>query len=185
MFNELFEKHRQDFDKTIDHLITELNGLRTGRASAGLLQTVTVDVYGAKQPLTHVASVSVQDAKTLVVSPWDKQLAPVIEKAITAANLGLTPASDGNVIRINVPALTEDRRKEMAKLVGQMGERARIGIRNIREEIIKSLKKRESDGEISQDDLAVGQKKLQEKIDDYNNKIKASCDDKEKEILSV
>ena len=118
--------NKEQFDKVLEHFHHELSSVRTGRANPALLSTVMVESYGAKVPLQQVASITVSDAKTLTISPWDKSQLQEIEKGIIAANLGFTPGNDGNVIRINLPPLTEDRRKEMVKLVGQMAESARI-----------------------------------------------------------
>jgi ribosome recycling factor len=136
-------------------------------------------------PIEHVASVNVTDARSLSVSPWDKTQLPAIEKAIQIANLGFNPSNDGNVIRITLPALNEERRKEMVKMVGQIAEKGRIGIRGAREDIMKEMKKAEGDGKISKDDLANGQKKLQEMVDKYNEEIKEHAESKEKEVMTV
>ncbi len=185
MIDSIISNHKAEFEKVIDHYLHDLSGIRTGRANPALLNTVMVESYGAKMPLEHVASVTVQDAKTLAISPWDKGQMQAIEKAIQIANLGFNPSSDGNVIRIILPSLNEERRREMVKLVGQTEEKARIGIRNVRETIIKAMKKEETDGKISKDDLTHGQKKLQESIDKYNDEIKRHAEVKEKEIMTV
>ena len=169
----------------MEHFAHELNGVRTGRANPALLNTVQVESYGSKMALEHVASVTASDAKTLVISPWDKGMIGPIEKGIQVANLGFNPSNDGVVIRITLPALNEERRKEMVKLVGQITEKGKIGIRNARETIHKEMKKAESDGKISKDDLQVGQKKLQEVVDNYNEEIKKHAEAKEKEIMTV
>lgn len=136
-------------------------------------------------PLNQVASVTVSDAKTLTISPWDKSLMQAIEKGIQAANLGLNPGNDGNVIRLTLPPMTEDRRKELVKVVSQLGEQCRISIRKVREDVMKALKKAKEDGQIGEDDVAIGQKKVQDMIDSYNSKIKDIISDKEKEIMTV
>jgi ribosome recycling factor len=181
----ILQDHKQHFEKVLDHFQHELSSVRTGRANPALLSTVMVESYGAKTPLQQVASVTVSDAKTLTISPWDKSQLQEIEKGIIAANLGLMPGNDGNVIRINLPPLTEDRRKEMAKLVGQMAEAARIGIRQVREDIVKELKRAESDGDITKDDLAREQKKVQDMVDEYNAQVKTGADDKEQELMTI
>jgi ribosome recycling factor len=181
----ILDDKKGEFLKVIEHLHTELATLRTGRASTGLLATVMVESYGSKMPLQNVASVTVSDAKTLTVSPWDKSQLQEIEKGIMAANLGFTPSNDGNVIRINLPMLTEERRKELVKFLGQLIEKSRISVRNIREDIMKQLKKAEADGEMSKDDLEFAQKKLQAVVDDMNAQIKSIGEDKEKEIMTV
>ena len=185
MIDQLLSQHKPEFEKVIEHFLHELSGVRTGRANPALLNTVMVESYGARMPIEHVASVTVSDARTLVISPWDKGQIQAIEKGIQAANLGFNPSNDGVVIRITLPALNEERRKEMVKLVGQTSEKARIGVRNVRESAIKEMKKAESDGKISKDDLAHGQKKIQETVDKYNEEIKTHAESKEKEIMTV
>src|SRR5579862_1428573 len=122
MIDQILNDHKENFEKALEHFAHELSGVRTGRANPALLNSVMVESYGSKMPLEHVASVSVSDAKTLVISPWDKSQMAAIEKGIQVANLGFNPSNDGNVIRITLPSLNEERRKEMVKLVGQIAE---------------------------------------------------------------
>lgn len=185
MIDQLFNKYKPEFTKVIEHYLHELSGVRTGRASPALLNTVQVESYGTRMPIEHLASVTVSDARTLTITPWDKSQLQAIEKAVLAANLGFNPSNDGQVIRITLPPLNEERRKEMVKLVGQIAEKARIGIRNVRESVIKEFKKLESDGAISKDDQQRGVKQLQETVDEYNRQIKEYAEGKEKEILTV
>lgn len=185
MVDQILNEHKENFEKAMEHFAHELNGVRTGRANPALLNTVMVESYGSKMPLEHVASVTVSDAKTLVISPWDKGMIAPIEKGIQMANLGFNPSNDGVVIRISLPALNEERRKEMVKLVGQIAEKGKIGIRNAREAVHKEMKKAEADNKISKDDLQVGQKKLQEVVDKYNEEIKKHAEAKEKEVMTV
>lgn len=185
MIEQLISSNKENFEKIMQHYHTELSSIRTGRANPALLSTVMVESYGSKMPLQQVASVSVSDAKTLTISPWDKGQLQAIEKAIKAANLGFNPSSDGNVVRINLPPLNEERRKEMVKLLGQIEEKARIGVRGVREDIMKAIKKAEGDGEIGKDDMSFGQKKLQDVVDKYNAEIKSIAEDKEKEVMTV
>ncbi|MCL5666633.1 MAG: ribosome recycling factor [Patescibacteria group bacterium] len=185
MTDQILQNHKPDFEKALEHYAHELSGVRTGRANPALLNTVQVESYGSKMPIEHIASVTVSDARTLTISPWDKGQLQAVEKAIQMANLGFNPSNDGQVIRITLPPLNEERRKEMVKLVGQIAEKARIGVRNAREDVIKEMKKAESDGKISKDDLARGQKKLQETVDKYNEEIKRMAGEKEKEVMTV
>ncbi len=185
MIEQIISSQKHNLDGAMEHYQHELSSVRTGRANPALLSTVMVESYGSKMPINQVANISVSDAKTLTISPWDKSQLPEIEKGILEANLGFTPSNDGNVIRINLPAMTEDRRKEMAKLVGQMAEHARISIRQVREDIMKAVKKSESDGDATKDDVAHAQKKVQDLVDDYNKQIKELAEDKEKELLTV
>ncbi len=185
MIEQIISSHKSNFDGVIEHFNHELSSVRTGRANPALLSTVMVESYGSKVPIQQVANISVSDAKTLTISPWDKSQLQEIEKGILEANLGFTPGNDGNVIRINLPPLTEDRRKEMVKLVGQMAEHARIGVRGVREDILKAVKRSESDGEATKDDVAAAQKKVQDIVDDFNKQIKEMAEDKEKELMTV
>ncbi len=185
MIDQIINSHKEDFAKALDHYTFELGSVRTGRANPALLSTVQVESYGSKMPLEHVASVTVSDAKTLTISPWDKGQIPAIEKGIQMANLGFNPSNDGVVIRITLPALNEERRKEMVKLVGQLAEKAKIGIRNVREDIMKEMKKAEADGKISKDDLKSGQEDLQEIVDKFNGEIKTFAEAKEKDVMTV
>lgn len=185
MIDSILNNHKPNFEKVMEHFVHELSGVRTGRANPALLNTVTVESYGAKMPLEHVASVTVSDARTLVISPWDKGQMQAIEKAIQVANLGFNPSNDGNIIRISLPQLNEERRKEMVKMVGQIAEKGRIGVRNVREDVNKELKRAEGDGKIGKDDLSYGQEKLQEFVDKYNEEIKKLAEAKEKEVMTV
>ena len=185
MIQDIISQHKSQFEKVLEHFHHELSSVRTGRANPALLSTVMVESYGSKVPLQQVASVTVSDAKTLTISPWDKGILQEIEKGIQVANLGFNPSNDGQVVRINLPPLTEERRKEMVKLVGQITEHARIGVRQVREDIIKAVKKSETDGDSTKDDIASAQKKVQEIIDKYNAEIKSIADDKEKELMTI
>lgn len=185
MIQDIINQHKDQFNKVMEHFHHELSSVRTGRANPALLATVMVESYGTKVPLNQVANVTVSDAKTLTISPWDKSQLGEIEKGIQAANLGFNPSNDGIVVRVIIPPLTEDRRKEMVKLVGQIAEQARIGIRQVREEIIKAVKKSETDGVSTKDDVAAAQKKVQEIIDDYNKQVKEVAEDKEKELMTI
>jgi|SRR3989338_5399233 len=185
MIDQLLSQNKPEFEKVIEHYLHELSGVRTGRANPALLNTVVVESYGSKMALEHVASVTVSDARTLVISPWDKAQIQAIEKGIQIANLGFNPSNDGVVIRITLPALNEERRKEMVKMIGQMAEKAKIGVRNVREGIMKEMKRAESDGKISKDDLKGGQESLQKEVDKYNDEIKKHAESKEKDVMTV
>lgn len=185
MIDQILNSNKVHFEKALEHFLHELSSVRTGRANPALLNTVMVESYGSKMPLEHVASISVSDARTLVISPWDKSQMQAIEKGIQLANLGFNPSNDGVVIRINLPALNEERRKEMVKLVGVLAEKGKIGIRNARETTHKEMKKAEADKQISKDQLEAGQHKLQEIVDKYNDEIKKHAEAKEKEVMTV
>lgn len=181
----IISAHKPNFEKAMDHFHHELSSVRTGRANPALLGTVMVESYGSKVPIQQVANITVSDAKSLTVSPWDKSQLQEIEKGILAANLGFTPSNDGNVIRINLPPLTEDRRKEMVKLVGQIAENAKIAVRQVREDILKAVKREESENAATKDDVAAAQKDVQVLVDKYNSQIKEIADEKEKELMTV
>lgn len=172
-------------DKGITALKTDLSKVRTGRASTALVDGVHVDYYGSNSPLNQVANVTTPDAKTIQIAPWEPAMLAVIEKAILAANLGFTPQNDGKVIRISLPPLTEERRKEMAKMVKKMGEETKVSVRNQRRDANEVVKKQEKDKMISEDDakkiLDLVQKKTDDKIVEVDKVVAA----KEKEILTI
>lgn len=151
--SDIIKDTKSRMQKSIDNLSRELANISAGRANSNLLNGVTVDYYGAPTPVQQLASINVPEARLLVISPYDKSSVADIEKAIIAANLGVNPTSDGEVIRISVPALTEERRKELVKEVKKIGEDAKVSIRNIRRDINDQLKKDEKNGDITEDDL--------------------------------
>jgi ribosome recycling factor len=183
MLQEIYEDTRQTMEKTITSLKNELNRVRTGRASLSLLDGIRVDYYGTQTPLNQMATLSVPESRLIVIQPWDVSVIKDIEKAILKSDLGLTPSSDGKLIRISVPPLTEERRKQLVKVVHKIGEDHKIGIRNIRRdanELIKGLKK---DGDISEDDAFRGQDEVQQITDEFIKLIDELYAEKEKEIL--
>jgi ribosome recycling factor len=168
----------------LDALSREFAGVRTGRATTGLLEGIKVDYYGTPTPVPQVASLSVPDPKTLLIQPWDQSQLPAIEKAIMKSDLGLTPANDGKVIRLTMPPLTEERRKQLAKAVGKLAEDARVAIRNIRHEANKKLKTMEKEKKISEDDGRRGQEQIQKITDKFIQRVDELLKKKEQEILS-
>ncbi len=175
---------KSKMDKTIEGLKNEMNTIRTGRASASLFDKVRVDYYGAKSPLSQVAQISIPEARSVVISPFDKSLITEIEKAILVADLGLNPSNDGKVIRIAIPALTADRRKELAKQAKSVAENYKTTIRNIRRDGNDDLKKQQKAGEITEDQLKKETDDLQKLTDKYIAEIQTVCDAKEKEIMA-
>lgn len=175
----------EKFEHLLEHFKHELSTLRIGRATTALVDGITVDSYGSKMPISHIASINIPDARTISIQPWDKSNLASIEKAIQSSNIGLNPINDGNVIRLNIPQMTEERRKEMVKVVGQLAEKARIGVRNVREEILKDLKRQEDENILTSDDVDSEKKQLQEVVDKYNEKIKEAASAKEKEIMTI
>ena len=172
-------------ERSIDAFRKELGKVRTGRASFSLLDGVKVDYYGTPTPLQQVGTLSVPESRLITVTPWDTKMVGPIEKAIQGSGLGLNPASDGKVVRIPIPPLTEERRKELAKMVRKMAEDARIAVRNVRREAIEKLKDREKKKEISEDDVKRGQERIQKETDAHVKKVDEILKSKEQEILEV
>jgi len=169
--------------KSITALKDELNTIRTGRASASLFDKIRVDYYGDKSPLSQVATISIPEARLVVIQPWDKALIGEIEKAIQKSELSLNPSNDGKVIRIAIPPLTEERRKELVKQAKGQAEQSRVAIRNIRRDGNDELKKQQKDGLITEDGLKTAEDELQKLTDNFIQEINKILDDKEKEIM--
>lgn len=181
----IVHNHKEQFNKAIDHLKSEISSLRTGRATPALVEDITVEAYGSKQPLKTLASISVSDAKTLTVEPWDKSLMQTVETAINNSHLGINPVNDGKLIRLPLPELTQERRQELIKVLHQKLEQARITIRKIREEIRDQIDKAFKDKEIGEDEKFKFQDELEKMVKEYNEKIKQVGDEKEKEISTI
>ena len=175
----------EKFDKIIEHLERELSNLRTGRAMPNIVENIFVESYGVKTPLNQLASINVPEPQTLTIQPWDRNLLKDIERAISASNLGLNPNISENIIRINFPPLTEEKRKELVKIMNKKLEEAKIGLKGIREDEIKKIKKQEKDSEISEDERFRLEKELQEIINSYQQKILAIGTKKEKDLLTI
>jgi ribosome recycling factor len=172
-------------ERSIEAFRKELGKVRTGRASFSLLDGVKVDYYGTLTPLQQVGTLSVPESRLITVTPWDTKMIGPIEKAIQGSGLGLNPSSDGKTVRIPIPPLTEERRRELAKVVRKMGEDARVAVRNIRREAIEKLKDREKKKEISEDVVKRGQERIQKETDAHVKKIDEILKSKEQEILEV
>ena len=183
--SDIINETKSKMQKSIDNLSRELANISAGRANSNLLNGVNVDYYGAPTPVQQLASINVPEARLLVISPYDKSSVADIEKAIIAANLGVNPTSDGEVIRITVPALTEERRKELVKNVKKIGEDSKVSIRNIRRDINDQLKKDEKNGDITEDDLRSQTEDVQKVTDNSIKEIDNLVDEKEKDIMSV
>jgi len=182
---QALDNRKVELEKVIEHLQTELSKLRTGRANAALVEDIKVDYYGTNVPVKQIASISIPEPRQLVITPWDKNAVQPTEKAIRDANLGFNPVNEGDKIRITLPELTQERRQDLVKVANRMAEEARVRVRNIREEIVKEIKKQEEAGEISEDDRFREQEKLQAAVDEYNGKIKEFAERKEKEIMTI
>ena len=183
MFNEKI--YSQKMDKTIDVFSKELTSLRTGRANAAMLDLVKVDVYGQAMPLNQVSSITTPDARTINIQVWDLSNVPLIDSAIKKSELGLNPQIDGQLIRLPVPDLNEERRSEIKKLIKSMGEKCKISIRNIRREANDDLKKLVKDKEISEDDEKMNEKVVQTFTDEHIKTIEQKVEAKEKEIMTI
>jgi ribosome recycling factor len=178
-------KYRERMDKSVAALKEEFASLRTGRASAGLLDQVHVEAYGANMPINQLGAVSVPDPRSISVSVWDKGLVVSVEKAIRSAGLGLNPVVEGQNLRIPIPALTEERRKDLAKLAGRYAEQQRIAVRNVRHGAMDDLKKAEKDGTISQDEHKRLQVEVQKLTDEAVRRVDEALKTKEQEIMQV
>lgn len=170
---------------TIEKIGHEFNSIRTGRASVNLLDRIFIDYYGAKTPLKHISNISLPEPKTILISPYEPKFLKDIEKQIQSSDLGLNPSNDGKVIRLSIPALNEERRKELVKVVKKIAEDGRIAIRNIRRDGIEDFKKLEKKAEITEDDLKNLEVKMQELTDEYIEKINKVLSQKENEIMEV
>ncbi len=179
------KSYRERMDKSVSSLKEEFQGLRTGRANAGLLDPVQVQAYGSSSPLNAVAAISVPEPRMISVSVWDKGMVGPVEKAIRAAGLGLNPIVDGQTLRIPVPPLTEERRKELAKLAGKYAEQQKIAVRNVRRDANEDLKKAEKAGEISQDEQKKMETEVQKDTDAAIKRIDETLKTKEVEIMQV
>lgn len=177
--------HKPQFEKVLDHLEKELKALRTGRATPAILDTVTVEAYGTTMDLKSVASISVPDPQTIVVEPWDTSVLKDIEKGIVAANLGLAPVVDGNKIRISLPKMTEENRKELVKALGKRAEEAKVGLRGVREEVRNEVIAAERDNKMSEDERFRMQDDLEKLVAQYSEKVTLIAADKEKEIMTI
>ena len=183
MIESTFNETRDRMGKSIAALEKELKRVRTGRASLSLLDGIKVDYYGTTTPLNQMASLSVPESRLINIQPWDVSVIKDIEKAILKSSLGLTPSNDGKLIRINIPPLTEQRRKELVKVVNKIGEDSKIAVRNIRRDSNELLKGFKNDGDISEDDAFKAQDQVQKITDEYIKQIDEICKEKEKEIL--
>lgn len=181
---KLLDDTRAAMQKALEHFEFELSKIRAGKASAGMLDGVLVDAYGAKSPLAQVGNISTPDARTISIQPWDASLLQPIEKAILAANIGLTPQNDGKIIRLNIPPLTEERRKELVKQTKHEAENCRISIRTVRKDANEKVKKMQKDG-LPEDSAKNAETSVQNLTNDFSAKIEKHLEVKEKEIMTV
>jgi ribosome recycling factor len=183
--DEVLLTNEERMKKTVASLKEGFASLRTGRASASLFDRIRVDAYGEKSPLNQVANISIPEARLIVIQPWDKALITEIEKAIRSSELSLNPSNDGKIIRISIPPLTEERRKELVKLAKNNAEESRVAIRNIRRDGNEALKKLLKDSKITEDDESKGTDELQKLTDSYIGQVNKVLEEKEKEIMEV
>lgn len=180
----VLENAKSNMEKAISHLEVELQKVRAGKANPVMLENVMVDYYGSKVPISNTASVNTQDSRTLIIQPWEKTMLTPIEKAIQMANLGFNPQNDGVIIRIVVPPLTEERRKELSKTAKSLGEDAKVSVRNIRKEAMEQVKKLQKDG-LPEDEAKTAETQIQQTTDQHVAKIDTHITQKEKEIMTV
>jgi len=180
----ILEDAQENMQKALNHLETELIKIRAGKASPQMLDGLTVDYYGSLTPLNQVANVSVMDARTLTIQPWEKNMLQPIERSIIAANLGVNPQNDGNIIRLFMPPLTEERRKEFVKRANGEGEQSKVSVRSIRRDAIEQIKKLQKDG-LSEDEAKDAEKNMQDMTDKYIALVDKHLVQKEKEIMAV
>ncbi len=183
--NEAILELSDKMEKSVDAFKKELAKVRTGRASLAILDGIVVDAYGSSMPINQVGSITIPESRLIVIQPWDPQMLPAIEKAILKSSLGLNPIGDGKVIRLNIPQLTEERRRDLVKSVKKVAEEFRVAIRNIRREAIEILKKQKKDKEISEDELFKYQDEAQSETDSYIKLIDEVTANKEKEVMEV
>jgi len=183
--NDVIADMSEKMESSLEAYRRDLSKIRTGRASLSLLDGIKVEAYGSPMPLNQVATLTVPESRMIAIQPWDMQLLGAIEKSIFASDLGLNPVNDGKIIRINIPQLTEERRKELVKLVKKISEEYRVAVRNSRREAIDTLKKKKNNKEISEDDLFRLQDEAQKETDNFIEKIDKTLAEKEKEVMEV
>ncbi len=182
---ELKKKAMEKMNGAIESLKKDFGAIRTGRASLSLLDAIKVDYYGTVTPLSQVATLGIPESRQITIQPWEQRLIPEIEKAILKSDLGLTPSNDGKTIRLMIPQLTEERRKQLVKIVRKRAEEARVAVRNVRRDIMDETKKLEKEKHLSEDDVKKFQEEIQKTTDSHINKIEEVLQHKEKEIMEV
>ena len=183
--DELLDDARERMAKSVESIKGEMSSIRTGRASPALLDRIVVDYYGAETPLNQLANIATTDARLLTLTPYDKSAIPSIEKAIIESEIGLTPSNDGNVIRLKIPELTEERRKEMVRMLHNVAEEGRVAVRNIRRDVMSDLRSLKEEGDVGEDDERRAEEQLQKVTDAAIGEIDALMKGKEEEILTV
>lgn len=182
---EQIKKCEERMQRRLDHLNEEYKSIRAGRANPGVLDKVSVDYYGAPTPVNQLAAVSVSEARTLIIQPWDASVLKLIERAIQSSDIGINPQNDGKIIRMVFPPLTEDRRKELTKEIAKIAEDTKVQMRNVRRETMDKLKAMKKSSEITEDDLKQGEKKVQDITDKFIKEADICCEDKKKSIMEI
>ena len=183
--SEIYKVAEEKMNKSVNAMLNEYAAIRAGRANPAVLDRVEVEYYGAPTPLNQMAAISVPDARTLVVQPWDKSSLKDIERGILTADIGINPQNDGSVIRLVFPPLTEERRRDLVKQVKKYGEEAKVAVRNIRRDAMDKFKAQKKKSEITEDDLKIIEKDLQKLTDDYIKEVERIADEKEKELMEI
>jgi len=185
MYKEVINKIKPDLEKTVDYLKQELAGLQTGRATPNLLENLEVECYNQKMLLNQLATIQMPEPRLIIIRPWDKSIIPDIEKAVSRSRMGLSPVTEEDFIRLNIPPLSEERREEIVKILQEKVEECRISIRRHREDVWKEIQTMEQNKEISEDDKFKAKDELQKLVDEYNKKIEEIGDKKKEEIMKV
>lgn len=183
--NEVLKNTEERMNRRLDHLTEEYAAIRAGRANPAVLNKISVDYYGTATPINQLAAVSVTEARTLVIQPWDASVVKAVERAIQTSDLGINPQTDGKSLRIVFPPLTEDRRKEIVKEIKELAENTKVGVRNCRRDAVDKFKAMKKDGEITEDDLKKSEKKVQDLTDKFVKDIDALADKKQTEIMAI
>ncbi|MBI5076926.1 ribosome recycling factor [Candidatus Falkowbacteria bacterium] len=183
--NDFIKKHEEEFKGAIEHFKKELAAIRAGRANPAMIENIMVESYGAKTPLKQLASIMTQEARTMVVQPWDKSLLKEIEKAITYANLGLSVSVDSAIVRVVVPQMTEENRRDLVKLMNEKLEAGKVGVRSVREKVKEEIMNAFRGSEITEDDKYQFVEELDKKVGEWNKELQNMAEQKEKEIMSV
>lgn len=183
--NETISKAEARMERRLSHLADEYAAIRAGRANPAVLDKVVVDYYGAPTPINQLAAVSVTEARTLMVQPWDASVLRAIEKAIQTSDIGINPQNDGKALRLVFPPLTEDRRKEIVKEVSKMAEETKVSVRNVRRDAVDKVKAKKKDGELTEDDLKKAEKKIQDLTDKFVKEIDKMAEKKQKEVMAI
>ncbi len=185
MYQDIIRELKPALDKVIDHFKIEVGALRTGRANPAMVEEIEVESYGTRMPLKQLGAIHVPEPRVIIIQPWDKGVIKEIEKAIINFRSGLSPVVDGDVIRINIPPLTEERRRDLVKILSKSLEESRISVRQHRDEVWKKMQELEKEGTIREDDKFRGKEELQKVVDQYNDKLESMAGVKEKEIMTV